>query len=203
MAAYPVNEAFRRGVRERALDAARALTLDRGWQQVRFVEVADRVGVSRPTMYSEFGNKAGLGEALVRAETTDFLTGLLAVLEPRAGDLAAAAKAALRHTLITAQDNPLLQGMLTNAGDADLLALLTSQSGPVLSVAIETMSSWFSETFPQHDQPLLSELIEALIRLTLSHLVQPTRSLDDTVALLERITSLMVTVIPFSPCRVP
>ena len=70
-----MNEAFRRQVRERALAVARRLTVERGWQQVRFIEVADEVGVSRPTMYSEFGNKAGLGEALVLAETTDFMTG--------------------------------------------------------------------------------------------------------------------------------
>jgi AcrR family transcriptional regulator len=70
VAVYPINEAFRREVRERALSVARDLTLTRGWQQVRFVEVADAVGVSRPTMYSEFGNKAGLGEALVLEETT-------------------------------------------------------------------------------------------------------------------------------------
>ena len=39
-AGYPVNEAFRRQVRERALEVARGLTLSRGWQQVRFIEVA-------------------------------------------------------------------------------------------------------------------------------------------------------------------
>ena len=78
---YPVNEAFRREVRERALEVASRLTVERGWHQVRFVEIADEVGVSRPTMYSEFGNKAGLGEALVLAETTSFLGGLVEALE--------------------------------------------------------------------------------------------------------------------------
>ncbi len=189
---YPVNEAFRRQVRERALDVARRLTVERGWQQVRFVEVADEVGVSRPTMYSEFGSKAGLGEALVLAETTDFLTGILDELAGHTQNLAAAAKAALGFTLVAATQNPLLHGVLTNAGDRDLLLLVTSQAGPVLPVAVEVLTTWFGEHFPTVPPQLLAELIEALVRLTLSHLVQPTHELDETRAMLERITDLVV-----------
>jgi AcrR family transcriptional regulator len=195
-AAYPINEAFRREVRERALSVARELTLKRGWQQVRFVEIADAVGVSRPTMYSEFGNKAGLGEALVLEETNSFLTGILAELETHTDDLASAAKAALRYTVVAADQNPLLHGVLTNAGDKDLLLLLTSRSGPVLTVAIEVLTGWFDDHFTDVEKPLLGELIEALVRLTLSHLVQPTHDLDETVRLLGRITDLVVPTLP-------
>lgn len=189
---YPVNEAFRRQVRERALEIARRLTVERGWQQVRFVEVADEVGVSRPTMYSEFGSKAGLGRALVLAETTAFMTGIVDVLGGHTTDLAAAAKAALSYTLVTASENPLLHAVLTNAGDTELLLLLTSQSGPVLPVAVEVLSSWFGEYFPAVPSQLLTELIEALVRLTLSHLIQPTHELAETLGMLERVTDLVV-----------
>ncbi len=191
-AGYPVNEAFRRQVRERALEVARGLTLSRGWQQVRFIEVADSVGVSRPTMYSEFGSKAGLGTALVLAETTDFLTGLVDSISDRSDDLAGAAKAALRYTVVAAHENPLLHGMLTNAGDAGLLLLLTSQSGPVLPAAISVLTQWFTENFPQQPATELGELIEALVRLTLSHLVQPTHPLTETLEMLERVTDLVL-----------
>jgi AcrR family transcriptional regulator len=189
---YPVNEAFRRQVRERALEVARRLTVQRGWQQVRFVEVADEVGVSRPTMYSEFGSKAGLGEALVLAETTAFMTGIVAELDGHSTDLAGAAKAALRYTLVTASQNPLLHGVLTNAGDSDLLLLLTSQSGPVLPIAVSVLSGWFGERFPEVPSQLLTELIEALVRLTLSHLIQPTHDIPETLGMLERVTDLVV-----------
>ena len=83
--------------------------------------------------------------------------------------------------------------MLTNAGDAELLLLLTSQSGPVLPVAVRVLTDWFGEHFPDSGpRPLLAELIEALVRLTLSHLVQPTHDLAETLAMLERITDLVV-----------
>lgn len=189
---YPVNEAFRREVRERALEVASRLTVARGWQQVRFVEVADEVGVSRPTMYSEFGNKAGLGEALVLAETTTFLAGLVDALEAHPGDIGLAAKSALRYTVVAATENPLLHGVLTNAGDRGLLELLTSKSGAVLPLVVEALIDWFAGHFPEQPRPLLDELIEALVRLTLSHLIQPTRPLDETLASLERITDIVI-----------
>ena len=121
---------------------------DRGpWlAQVRFVEVADEVGVSRPTMYSEFGSKAGLGQALVLAETTAFMTGIIDTLGAHTDDLATAAKAALEYTLVTASQNPLLHGVLTNAGDSDLLLLLASKSGPVLPLAVSVLADWFGQT---------------------------------------------------------
>ncbi|UQX88175.1 TetR family transcriptional regulator [Jatrophihabitans telluris] len=187
------HESFRRDVRARALAAARTLTLQRGWQQIRFVELADAVGVSRPTLYSEFGNKAGLGQALVLAETTEFLQGLLSELAGHTDDLAGAANAALRFTLLQAHENPLLHGVLTNVGDADLLLLLTTDSRPVLSSAVEVLTAWFAEHFPFYDQGLLAELIEALVRLVLSHLVQPTRDIDATLRSLQRITDLVMT----------
>lgn len=193
---YPVNEAFRRQVRERALQVARRLTVERGWQQVRFVEVADAVGVSRPTMYSEFGNKAGLGEALVLAETEAFLAGLTAALADHRTDVREAAKAALRYTMLAATENPLLHGVLTNAGDRDLLELLTAKSGPVLPIAVAALTGWFGEHFPDLPSPLFGELVEALVRLTLSHLTQPTHGLAETLASLERITDLVLRSVP-------
>lgn len=189
---YPVNEAFRREVRERALEVASRLTVERGWQQVRFVEIADEVGVSRPTMYSEFGNKAGLGRALVLAETTSFLGGLVTALDQHPGDLNAAAKSALRFTMLAATDNALLHGVLTNAGDRGLLELMTSKSGAVLPLVVQALIEWFADHFPERPRPLLDELVEALVRLTLSHLIQPTRPLEETLASLERITDIVI-----------
>ena len=190
-----MNEAFRRQVRERALEVARRLTVDRGWQQVRFVEVADEVGVSRPTMYSEFGSKAGLGQALVLAETTAFMTGIIDTLGAHTDDLATAAKAALEYTLVTASQNPLLHGVLTNAGDSDLLLLLASKSGPVLPLAVSVLADWFGQHFPEVPDQLLSELIEALVRLTLSHLMQPTHDIPQTLGMLARVTDLVVSAV--------
>jgi hypothetical protein len=62
----------------------------------------------------------------------------------------------------------------------------------VLPIAVEVLTGWFAEHFPEVAGPHFGELIEALIRLTLSHLIQPTHSVDDTLAQLGRITELVV-----------
>ncbi|MGQ5228634.1 helix-turn-helix domain-containing protein, partial [Streptomyces sp. yara] len=40
----------------------------RPWSAVRMVDVAAAAGVSRQTLYNEFGSKDGLARALVRRE---------------------------------------------------------------------------------------------------------------------------------------
>lgn len=180
MASESLRESFRRHVREQVLVAARALTLEKGWERVRISEIASLVGVSRPTIYKEFGDKAGLGDALVLQEAERFLAGIAAVLEDNAGDAAAAVTAAVRFTFDEAERSPLLKAVLVSnrAGDqADaaptgVLPLLpTSRS--MLQTASETLTAWFCEHFVQLDADDVAGGIDALVRLTVSHLVLP------------------------------
>ncbi|WP_372499553.1 TetR/AcrR family transcriptional regulator [Streptomyces spororaveus] len=71
----PPRVAWRKQMRQRVLDAARDLTCEAGWDQVSLSAVAARAEVSRPSVYKEFGNRAGLGRALVVRETQQFLGG--------------------------------------------------------------------------------------------------------------------------------
>lgn len=65
--------------RECLLDAAHAAVSTRPWAGVRMGELAASAGVSRQTLYNEFGNKDGLGAALVRHRVEAFLRGAAAV----------------------------------------------------------------------------------------------------------------------------
>ncbi|MDN3297960.1 helix-turn-helix domain-containing protein, partial [Streptomyces ficellus] len=69
--------------REALLDAALAALGTRPWSAVRMVEVAAAAGVSRQTLYNEFGSKEGLARALVRRETDACLYGVERVLAAR------------------------------------------------------------------------------------------------------------------------
>jgi AcrR family transcriptional regulator len=67
MAYRPVTQ--RRGIdasisRERILAATEALILDGGFAQATVSELAERAGVSRATVFSQFGSKLGVLEAL-------------------------------------------------------------------------------------------------------------------------------------------
>ncbi|MFH8613913.1 TetR/AcrR family transcriptional regulator [Streptomyces sp. NPDC017979] len=71
--------------RESLLSAA-LLALDRRpWSAVRMVDVAAAAGVSRQTLYNEFGGKDGLARALVRREADAYFHGMDRLLYDRPG----------------------------------------------------------------------------------------------------------------------
>ncbi|WP_418959038.1 TetR/AcrR family transcriptional regulator [Streptomyces tritici] len=69
--------------REALLDAALAALGRLPWSAVRMVDVAAAAGVSRQTLYNEFGSKEGLARALVRREADAYLHGVERLLDDR------------------------------------------------------------------------------------------------------------------------
>jgi len=98
--------------RDSLLDAAYTSLARRPWSAVRMVDVAAVAGVSRQTLYNEFGSKEGLARALVRREADAYLAGVERALvshgEPRER-LAAIAE----WTASAARGNPLVRAVLT------------------------------------------------------------------------------------------
>ncbi|WP_255308010.1 TetR/AcrR family transcriptional regulator [Streptomyces marincola] len=81
--------------REALLEAAGAAVAERPWDRVRMTGVAAAAGVSRQSLYNEFGDKAGLGAALAAHRTAVFLDRFLVFCrtrrhQPRQRALAAA-----------------------------------------------------------------------------------------------------------------
>jgi AcrR family transcriptional regulator len=58
------------------LDAACAVFVAEGFDRATMGTIADRAGITKPTLYSRFGSKAGLFEAAVQREYTLMLTRL-------------------------------------------------------------------------------------------------------------------------------
>lgn len=190
MSAEPLRLAFRRQVRETALDHARQLTGELGWDRVRMGQVALGAGVSRPTLYKEFGDKQGLGEALVLQETQRFLDGVQEQLSVDGAAPRTAVVAAVRFTLEEAARSPVLHAALTSTrGDQDgLLPLLTTRSAPLLETASAVVVAWLVEHFPERSRSEAAEAADALVRLVVSHLVQPGVDIEATSAQLARVT---------------
>ena len=66
--------------REQILDATKAIVTDRGFHAVSIEAVARGAGITRPIVYSHFGDLQGLLEALVERESRRALAQLSAVL---------------------------------------------------------------------------------------------------------------------------
>jgi AcrR family transcriptional regulator len=180
-----VRLSFRRHLRKEAIRAAHALTLEKGWDRVRVSEVAALIGVSRPTLYKEFGDKQGLGDALVLEEAERFLVGIGATLDDHRDALEEAIPAAVRYTLNEASSSPLLKSVLTSPGadsrpeETGVLPLLTT-SASMLELASARLVGWIGKHFPQLDSDDVIDGVDALIRLTISHVVLPTSDSAET-----------------------
>ncbi|MEV0318686.1 TetR/AcrR family transcriptional regulator [Streptomyces sp. NPDC050658] len=98
--------------RESLLDAAYTALARRPWPGVRMVDVAAVAGVSRQTLYNEFGSKDGLARALLRRETDVYLHGVERALATEGGPVERLA-AVSAWTIGAARGNALVRAMLT------------------------------------------------------------------------------------------
>jgi len=98
---------------ERVVAAASALTLEVGWASVTMGKLADRVGVSRQTVYNEVGSKPQLAEEMVLAELATFLAVVDAAFDRYPDSLVDAIRAAARGVLDLARTNALLQAVVS------------------------------------------------------------------------------------------
>jgi len=199
----PLRMTFRRQVREEALRAAQRLTVTNGWSQVHMAEVAAQTGVSRQTLYNEFRDKQGLGEALILRETDRFITGVSRILDEHGSDVATGVTAAVEFTLAEADASPLLRAILTSARDGadELLPLLTTRSAPVLQAATSALVAWFDQHLPDLDPRDLADAADTVVRLAVSHLVLPTADRTTTARRLARITLLCLRLEPDIPVQ--
>jgi AcrR family transcriptional regulator len=168
--------------RERLINEAAELTRAGGWQSITMAKLADRVGVSRQTVYNEIGSKQQLAEAMVMHELEVFLRGVDGAFAANPDDLVAALHAATLEVLRTARSNPLLHAVLSasHGADSDLLPLLTTQAEPIIDAARGLVHGHLSA----YDVPLTPDRVDALvdmvIRVLLSHVTTPGTSPEKT-----------------------
>jgi AcrR family transcriptional regulator len=178
----------RRTLRDDLLDAAAALIIERGFRRVRMQDVADAVGVSRQTVYNEFGDKWRLAEALNLRENDRYLDAVDDALN-RHDDLYSAVAAAVAYTLTTAADDPLKKAVLTGSGSEDLLPLMTTRAEPVLFTAKRRIVAHTLRQWPHLDEAEVTDLADAVVRLTMSHVVLPMEPPDMVAARLARLVA--------------
>lgn len=159
---------------ERVLDAAVEIISLEGWDGLSMTEVAKRSGVPRPSLYKEVGTKSALGRAVVDREVDRFLgrvrAGVTAHPDSLEDGLAAAARGVLEH----GRANAVLAAVLQPGHDPGLLALVTVNPDVVLGHATDALSSLLGDAASE-------ALVDSAVRLTVSHLLQPTVDVDEAV----------------------
>lgn len=137
--------------------------------------LADAVGVSRQTIYNEVGNKPALAEAMILDELRRFLDVVESAFASHPHDLVAAIRAAVASVLEHARGNALLHAVVsaTHGTDTELLPLLTTHSGELLSVAREVVLKHVRQYEVSLREERLEAAVDTVVRVVLSHVMQP------------------------------
>lgn len=126
-------------------------------------------------MYKEFGNRAGLGRALVIRETQEFLAGVADVLYPGLPDTRASLRTAILHVLTQAEEHPFIRAVLAAAreGSDNLLLYLTARADPILDSSQALLRDWLGGRHPEQEEETIRLAADVTVRMTISHLILP------------------------------
>lgn len=179
-------------LRDRIVLAASAMTTSEGWAAVTMSRLAAEVGVSRQTVYNEVGGKPALAEAMILHELARFLELVNTAFDDHPDDLVAAIRGASAAVLELAEDNRLLHAIVsaTHGADTELLPLLTTHSESLLGVAKQVVTERVEPYRLDLPEARLEAAIDMVVRLVLSHVMQPSarpaQTAEDVAWIVER-----------------
>jgi AcrR family transcriptional regulator len=181
------SESSRELLRETVLDAVGELAAGRPWSEVTMADVAVRAGVSRQTLYNAFGARQDLAQAYVLREADRFQQAVSAAIRAHAPDARAALEAALELFLSAAGTHPFIRAVIASEGGDELLPLLTTRGGPLVTEVTDHLAQTLVETWPGVRRPDAELVADCLVRLAISHAALPTASPSRTAGGLARI----------------
>jgi AcrR family transcriptional regulator len=173
--AVSYQEAAKALLRETLLDAAGDLLADRAWAKVTMADLARAAGVSRQTVYNEFGGRREFAQAYVLREAGRLMSDVEAVIERHADDPAEALHAAFAYFLASAGDTPLVAAIAGRDGGDELLSLVTVQGGDLLDAATARLTAVLLRTWPHVGEADARLATDVLVRLAISHAALPSR----------------------------
>ncbi|GAB2467304.1 TetR/AcrR family transcriptional regulator [Jatrophihabitans fulvus] len=168
--AVPYAAAARALLRETVVGAVDELTRTRGWAATTMADIAKAAGVSRQTLYNEFGSRPALVEAYVTHEIERIMVDVADAVRSHADDAHLALRSAFELFLKLASDEPIVQLVLNDAETGSLTRMLT---GVGQTVAGERIAELIAEIWPQVPPPDTRIVADSLVRLAISHAIVP------------------------------
>jgi AcrR family transcriptional regulator len=169
----PYALAARELLRNTLLDAARDELQRRPWAEITMADIAATAGVSRQTLYKEFGSREAFAQAFVLRESDRFLLTVEQAVLEHLDDPPTALSAAFDVFLTAAAEDPLVRTLLSGEGTYSLLALITTQGEPLVDSAAERLCAIILSGWPTVAPPDAQLLAECLVRLAISYATLP------------------------------
>jgi AcrR family transcriptional regulator len=175
------QEAARELLRTTLLDAARELLRERSWSDITMADIAVAGGVSRQTLYKEFGSRDEFAQAFVLRDADRFLGAVEATIQAHRDDPEQALALAFDLFLRAAAEDPLVRAVVFE-GDGELLRLVTTEGKPLVERAAERLAGAILGGWPQVARRDADLLAECLVRLGISYAALPSGPAGMTAA---------------------
>jgi AcrR family transcriptional regulator len=167
----PYAVAARELLRDTLFDAARHELEQRAWSDVTMADVAAAAGVSRQTLYKEFGSRDEFAQAFVLREADGFIGAVEGALDAHMGDPRAALTAAFGLFLTAAAEDPLIRAAIQGSGE--MLPFVTTHGQTLVEGAAERLRWAIATRWPQAQEHDVALLAECVVRLAISYATLP------------------------------
>ena len=185
----PYAEASRALLRDSILDGMRELLLTRDWSSITLSAVAGAAGISRQTIYNEFGSRQGLAQGYALRLADRLVDAVDEAIQGNVGDIYAAFSEGFRAFFLESAADPLVISLLTGATKPDLLQLITTDSAPIIARSSERLTSTFMDSWVRASEEDAGVLARAIVRLCMSYVSMPPEADHDVARDLARLMS--------------
>jgi AcrR family transcriptional regulator len=183
----PYAEASRVLLRDSVLDGMRDLLLARDWSAITLSDVAKAAGISRQTIYNEFGSRHGLAQGYALRLADRLVDAVGTAIDNNVDDMHAAFLEGFRAFFLESAADPLVISLLTGAAKPDLLQIITTDSGPIITRASDKLTESFMNSWVQSTVENAGVLARAIVRLAMSYVSMPPEADHDVAADLARL----------------
>lgn len=178
----PFAAASRQLLRQTLLDGLRELLLDRDWARVTMAQVARQAGVSRQTVYNEFGSRYGLAQAYAMRLARQFTAEIDAAVTASPGDVDAALRTGFTGFFASAAEDPLIASLLSGEAKPDLLKLITTDAAPLIAAAAAALTAVLRDSWIGLDEQPAGRVARLIARTALSYVAMPPEPDADAAA---------------------
>jgi AcrR family transcriptional regulator len=183
----PYAEASRVLLRDSVLDAMRDLLLTRDWSAITLSDVARAAGISRQTIYNEFGSRQGLAQGYALRLADRLVNAVDEAIYANVGDVYAAFLQGFRAFFSESAADPLVISLRSGVVKPDLLQIITTDSAPIITHCANRLTSSFIHSWVGAGEEDSGILARAIVRLAMSYVSMPPEADHDVAADLARL----------------
>jgi AcrR family transcriptional regulator len=172
-------------LRERIISAVDQFVRTRGWSATTMTQIAEAAGVSRQTVYHEFGSRQALLQTYLAGEIDNILRQVEQAVQQHTDSPRDALRDAFSLFLRLAAEEPAIQLVVADSDSPELNQMLT-----VLGriIGTERIGALLTQTWPGTVPAQAALLAESIVRLAISHALLPGA---DPAAVPDQITQLL------------